>query len=292
MAGAEALGMPVRFSADGSWTTTISTPREEMRQALPMPVLKASGVARARNAARSTVFTALVAQRFIACINTLPDFDANRVLIGACNSSASASISWEFETEGVTLGWNKTNTMLMPSALPSAIGTQVSAAVKTHGATISFLNDILGMGAAFEYTYTNFFHQRADHAFIIAAEELSPPQEIVLDKLGETLCIATDGGAGVLLSRTKPSGVDKVWRFALCGRQSEPGALTLPEGWNNAAQLNVRLPAAKAMLSSLLFPYALQHLLHGQSHDKAILNISIEGRSGFVLGFERSGRAA
>lgn len=279
------LPSPVRFHDDGSVASTSSLTREDMQQPLPQPVLKASGVARARNAAYSTIFAALLAQNFITHVRELPGFDPNRVVIGICNCSSSAAISWEFETEGVALGWDRSNTMLMPSSLPSAIGTQVSAAIKTHAAAITFLDDILGMCSAFEYTYTSFFHERADHAFIIAAEEYSAPHDKVLTHLGRPLPPARDGAAGVLLSREKRD--ETAWQFALCRHLAEGERLSLPDGWSGACILPLQLDEA-ATFSTLLFPYALHHLLVAyEDAAKKVLTVTVPGRGSFVLGFQQ-----
>lgn len=279
---------PVRFEKDGSVVSLSSLSREDMQVPFPKEVLKASGVARARNAARSTVFAALLAQDFIKHVNELPGFDPDRVVIGVCNCSASAAISWEYETEGVTQGWDKTNTMLMPSSLPSAIGTQVSAAIKTHAAAITFLDDILGMCSAFEYTYTSFFHNRADHAFIIAAEEYSVAHGMVLSHLGRPLPEARDGAAGVLLSRTKPYG--EAWQLALCAHLADGQGVDLPDSWKNARVMNLKLDA-EATFSTLLLPYALQDVLALKEAGKSVLVVTVPGRGSFVLGFQYVGKA-
>lgn len=283
---------PVRINEDGSVTSLSTLSREDMQIPLPKECLKASGVARARNAARSTIFAALIAHDFIKHVNGLPGFDPDRVVIGVCNCSASAAISWEYETEGVTLGWEMTNTMLMPSSLPSALGTQVSSAIKTHAAAITFLDDILGMCSAFEYTHLSFFHNRADHAFIIAAEEYSTPHDKVIAHLNRPLPEARDGGAGVLLSREKP--YDEAWRFALCRHLADEESFDLPEAWSGAEKMSLNLDA-EATFSTLLFPYALQQLLSGNGNagggNKAVLTVNVPGRGSFVMGFEYEGRA-
>lgn len=283
------LELPVCFTDDGGCVTLAPLTAEEMREPLARPVLKASGVARASNSAKSTIFAALLAQDFIQKVNGQPGFDPNRVVIGICNCSASAAISWEYETEGVTMGWLKTNTMLMPSALPSAIGTQISAAIKTHNATITFLNDILGMCSALEYTHINFFHKRADYAFIIAAEEMSVPHAKTTAHINENLVMERDGASGVLLSRNMLTG--PAWQLAICRHVADAGEFSLPEGWNEAKVLRLNLKEHKAAFSSLLLPYALHHLFSSGGHDKAVLLATVENRSTYALGFQLVSKA-
>lgn len=288
LAAEEFSDAPIRFSDDGSYEIVHEFSIEEMKKPLERPILKASGVARARNSSRSTVFAALLAHEFIKYIKDFPDFDRNRVALGLCNCSASASLSWEFESEGITLGWDRSNTMLMPSCLPSSIGTQLSAAIDTHAATITFLDDILGVGAAFRYMYTSFFHDRSDYAFIISAEEFSPVHERGIQKFIGTrpLCCLMDGAAGVLLTRKKLT--DSAWQLALCDHVSASGTLSLPESWKHAKSISLMLDE-EASLSTLLFPYALQHLIKTKDADKILLTFGIKARGTFALGFQRVG---
>ena len=284
LAGEDLGNTPVRFSDDGSFTVTTSVSDEEMKQPLERPILKASGVARARNSSRSTIFAALLAQEFIKYIADLPDFDRNRVALGLCNCSSSASLSWEFESEGVTQGWDRSNTMLMPSCLPSAIGTQISAAIDTHAATITFLDDIMGVGAAFRYMYTSFYHDRSDYAFILSAEEFSPVHQKGVEKFEKPLRCHLDGAAGVLLTR-KMLG-DSAWQMALFDHVSASDSVSIPESWQGARSLKIAL-GDDASLSTLLVPYALHYLMKPGDADKILLTASIENRGAFALGFQR-----
>lgn len=264
----------------------ISAPRlssEEMFEPLPKEVLKASGVARARNSAKSTIFAALVAQEFNRMLTDEPGYNPDRVIIGIANCSASAAISWEYEAEGTSLGWRNTNTMLMPSALPSAIGTQISAAIKTHNATITFLNDVLGMCAAVEYTYVNFFHDRADYAFLIASEELSVPHDKVRECKKNSLMIERDGASGLLLSKKMLR--DVAWQLVLFQHAAKASDIVIPDAWKNETVVRICIPESNSAFSSLPFAIALQKLFN-EANNKGILMVTVENRSTFAMGFQ------
>lgn len=280
----ETVTVPIAITDSGVISTVSPLTPEQMLEPLPREVLKASGVSRARNSAKSTIFAALVAQEFNKMLAGRPGYNPDRVVIGISNCSASAAISWEYETEGVTLGWRDTNTMLMPSALPSAIGTQISSAIKTHNATITFLNDILGMCAALEYTHVNFFHDRADYAFLIAGEELSIPHAKVQEHKNDPLIVDRDGASGVLLSKERLA--DKAWQLALYKHTVDAESINIPADWQTAEILRLSIPEHKSAFSTLVFPFAIYKLLSKQGADKAILIISVENRSTYALGFE------
>lgn len=275
---------PIEIRDDGSVATLNPLTHEQMFEPLPREVLKASGVARARNSAKSTIYAALVAQEFNRLLAGTPGYDPNRVAIGIGNCSTSAAVSWEYETEGVTLGWRNTNTMLMPSALPSAIGTQISAAIKTHNATITFLNDILGMCSALEYAYVNFFHDRADYAFLIAGEELSIPHAKVKEARSAGFTVDCDGASGILLSRAPLT--DSAWQMALLKHTTDLASVTIPPEWRNAPVIRINIPESRAIFSTLVLPFALYKLCSAQGADKGLLFITVENRSAYALGFQ------
>ena len=275
---------PLLIADDGSFSTPNPLSLDQLLEPLPKEVLKASGVARARNSPKSTIYAALIAQEFNRMLSGRPDYNPNRVALGVCSSSGSAATDWEYETDGVTLGWLNTNTLLMPSALPSAAGTQVSAAVKTHNATITFINDIMGMCAAMEYTHVNFFHERADYSFLIATEELSIPLVKLITHKKIFTQIERDGASGLLLCREKPG--ERAWRLSLYQHTVDPKAIVVPDGWQDAGMLSITLPALSTPFSSLIFPYAVHKVCSQQGKDKAILIIEVESRSTYAFGFQ------
>lgn len=282
------VSFSVVVSPDGTFKSLVAFTEEELLGPLPRPVLRASGVARAGNSAKSTVFAALLAQEFNTMLQQQPGYDPDRVVIGIANGSSSAAIGWEYESEGVNLGWRNTNTMLMPSALPSAIGTQISSAIKTHNATITFLNDILGMCSAMEYTYVNFFHDRADYAFLIGAEEVSYPLLKINERRPKELLINFDGAAGMLL--TKKMIGDSAWRVTHYRHTVRPEEISIPAGWEDAPVLNIDLTEQQAALSSIVFPHAVYTILTTPNTGKTVLRVTVENRSSFAWGFELVGK--
>ena len=93
-----------------------------------------------------------------------------------------------------------------------------------------------------------------------------------------------DGAAGVLLTR-KMLG-DSAWQMALFDHVSASGSIQLPEAWQESKSLNNAL-ADDASLSTLLLPYAFQHLSQKGDADKILVTASIENRGAFALGFQR-----
>lgn len=91
---------------------------------IPLPVLRSSGVARARSAAKGTVFAALLGKQLLGTVSGRENYHGNRVGVAVASSSAITPIAWEFETVGLRKGWDKTDTLLLPSSIPSAITTQ------------------------------------------------------------------------------------------------------------------------------------------------------------------------
>jgi hypothetical protein len=286
------LPSPFTFGADDSYFTTTPMPLDERLNALPKEILKASGVPRARNSSHSTVYAALLSKAFVDDIKKFPDFHPNKVAIEVVNTSSSATISWEFENEGINLGWEMTNTMLMPSALPSSVGTQVAGASGLHGTTITFQNDILGMCSAIEYTYFNFLHDRSEYAFVIGAEETSEAYKLIFDMIRSKAgleghpYVRFDGASGILFSKSKRR--DDCWRLGLSGCFENSASPTLPDGWADVPTMVIILPKEQAIFSSLVLPFALQELLIArQPKNKALISVEMEGRGGHVLGFMR-----
>jgi hypothetical protein len=288
----EGLSSPFTFAADDSYYTTTPVIVDESSKDLPKEVLKASGVPRARNSSHSTVYAALLSRAFVDDIKQFPDFHPNKVAVEVVNSSSSATVSWEFENEGIQLGWGMTNTMLMPYALPSSVGTQVAGAAGLHGTTITFQNDIMGMCSAIEYTHLNFLHDRSNDAFVIGTEETSPAYKMIMDMIRDLAGVTdhpfvrTEGACGILFSKRKHR--DDCWRLGLSHSRTHDAPLKLPDGWTDAPMMRFTLPKEQAVFSSLVLPFALQELLIARKPDKkALISVEMEDRGRHVLGFVR-----
>jgi hypothetical protein len=185
-----------------------------------------------------------------------------------------------------------TNTMLMPSALPSSVGTQVAGASGLHGTTITFQNDIMGMCSAIEYTYLNFLHDRSEYAFVIGTEETSAAYKRIFDMIRERAGIdgypfvRFEGASGILFSKQKHR--DDCWRLGLSGCFVNGASPELPQEWADTPKMVISLPKEQAIFSSLVLPFALQELLVArQPENKALISVEMEGRGGHVLGFMR-----
>lgn len=251
---------------------------------IPLPVMRSSGVARARSAAKGTVFAALLGKQLLGTVSGQENYHGNRVGVAVASGSAITSIAWEFETIGLRKGWDKTDTLLLPSSIPSAITTQTSAVFGTHAAAIAFQDGIFGICAAIEYAHLSFVHQRSDYFLIIGAEEVCQIQCSALLALGDQRPWI-DGAAGLVLSSTPKSTGD--WKLVLCGSVAEGAVQVLPEEWEDAAALEVDIESSATLFSAPLVPYALHHLFVNAT-DKAVLSCRLPGRGEYVLGFKQN----
>ncbi|MBB5393826.1 MULTISPECIES: hypothetical protein [unclassified Herbaspirillum] len=274
------LENPIDFSDTGDYrikdiaTTTCSTD-------IPLSVMRSSGVARARSAAKGTVFAALLGKQLLETVSDKENYHGNRVGMAVASNSAITPIAWEFETVGLIKGWDKTDTLLLPSSIPSSITTQISATLDTHAAAISFQDGAFGVCAAIEYAHLSFIHQRSDYFLIIGAEEICPVQCNALAALDDQRPWL-DGAAGLMLARVPNSEND--WQLAFCGNLAEGTAYTLPEDWTDAAILKIEIKSSATLFTSPLVPYALHHLFMSAA-SKAVLNYRLPGKGNYVLGF-------
>lgn len=278
-ATAYALPNPFEFSGSGTYHPKDPTPPACPTE-IPLNVMRSSGVARARSAAKATLWAALLGKSLLA---TVPGQarQGERVGVAVASSSSITPVAWEFETVGLLKGWNKTDTLLLPSSIPSAIATQISAAFQTHAAAIAFQDGLWGMCAAMEHAHLSFLNQRADHFAVIAADEVCTIQCRALAALGD-LRPWTDGASGVLLS--KEANGPGEWQLALCGIVKEGQALELPSEWGSAAVLDLEIAGRTTLFSAPLFAYALQQLFAGSSR-RAVLKCRLAARGVHVLGF-------
>jgi len=167
---------------------------------IPLPVLRSSGVARARSAAKGTILSALLGKQLLEKISDRENYHGNRVGVAVASSSAITPVAWEFEIVGLRKGWGKTDTLLLPSSIPSAITTQTSASFDTHAAAIAFQDGMFGICAAIEYAYLSFVHNRSDYFLVIGAEEICQIQCDALAALGDSRPWI-DNAAGLVLRK-------------------------------------------------------------------------------------------
>lgn len=271
---------PFEFNGVGGYRLKDETP-VACPTDIPLPVMRSSGVARARSAAKGTVFAALLGKQLLETVSDRQNYDGNRVGVAVASSSAITPIAWEFETVGLCKGWDKTDTLLLPSSIPSAITTQTSAVFDTHAAAIAFQDGIFGVCAAIEYAHLSFTHQRSDYFLIIGAEEVCQIQCSALAALGDRRPWI-DSASGLVLSGSPNSAGD--WQLALCGNAVEGAAQVLPEEWADASMIQIDIESSATLFSAPLVSYALHHLFVNAT-GKAVLSCRLPGRGKYVLGF-------
>ncbi|MFC4274392.1 hypothetical protein [Achromobacter aloeverae] len=285
------LANPVDFTDDGGYRLRADT--EAGVPASPCAaVMQGSGVARARSAAKSTVYAALLGRRLLDTVAPRDGYHGDHVGVAVASGSTITPIAWDFETTGLRKGWRKTDTLLLPSSIPSAIATQVSAALDTHAAALAFQDGALGVCAAFEYAHLAFAHRRADYFLVMGADEVSQIQGDALAALGDTRPVL-NGASGLVLGRT-PHG-DQDWQLRLCahvdrnagdvGVAGDVGAM-LPGDWPLAVSRDIGIKDNPTLFTAPLLAYALHDLLRHAGR-KAVLTCRLPGRGAYVLGFSR-----
>ena len=255
---------------------------EELVADLPPSFLKSSKVSRARNAAKSTIFAANLAHALFDHIPKDESFEPDMVAINVSANSATTAVCWDFEIDGVTRGWEKTNTMLLPSSIPSAISTQISASLNIHASAVTFMHGILGFYNAIEHTYLMFHHNRADHCLVLGAEEFCQVQLESTQKEGKFRKLV-DGASGILLSKKSVPGG---WKIALCGNVAPDTTPNIPESWQNVTRLEIDFLDSNSLGTATLLPYAL-HQLMISGQNKGLIHCNLSRLGQFVLGLEK-----
>jgi hypothetical protein len=277
-----ALSTPIEFIGEGKYALRRDAPPPRVTE-IALPTMRASGIARSRSAAKATVLAGLLGKKLLESTASVGVVDGQQVAIAVASSSAITPIAWEFETVGLSRGWDKTDTMLLPSSIPSAITTQTSAAFDTHAAAIAFQDGAFGVCAAMEYAYLALRQGRAGHMLVMGAEEICQIQCDALTALADPRP-RIDGAAGVMLGRSPLSPDD--WRLALCGNVVTADCGDYPGQWEGATRLSVDLPGHATLYSSHLIIYALHHLF-SRAAGQAVLECTLPGRGKYVLGFEQ-----
>jgi hypothetical protein len=272
---------PINFDGSGSYQLCSQCITAE----IPMSVVRSSGVARPRSAAKSTIYAALLGKGLLETLSHAP-VSGERVGVAVACKSDTASISYAFESSGVRNGWSKTDTMLLPSSIPSAITTQTSAVFNAHAAALAFEDGAMGMCAALEYVYLSFAHQRSDAFLIIGADEFCTIQAQALDALEDKRPRAA-GASGMILTRM-PLAAAGNWQLVICAQACNGEAVEIPESWNGAARLSINIPNFLPIFTAQLIPLAVHQLLH-EASDQALLFFNMQdicGQKIYVLGFQ------
>lgn len=256
---------------------------DDARYEIPAAVMRGSGVTRARSAAKATVYSALLARKLLDTAAARPGYHGDRAGVAIASGSSITPIAWKFETAGLRHGWDRTDTLLLPSSIPSAITTQVSAALDTHAAAIAFQDGLLGVCAALEYAHLSFLHRRSDCFLVMGADEVSRVQCDALAALDDRRPWL-DGASGMVLGRGP--NTDEDWQLTLCANVSADRPPALPADWSLAASLDIEVPGNATLFTAPLLAYALHALLRGATH-RAILNCRLPGRGVHILGFSQ-----
>jgi hypothetical protein len=171
--------------------------------------------------------------------------------------------------------------MLLPSSIPSAVATQVSAALNTHAAAISFLDGAAGVVAALEHAYLSFIHNRSDYFLVIGAEEACEPMVRALSVLNDDRPIV-DGAVGFLLSRRPLSADD--WQLQVAANVPAGSPVELEPEWSECKPFDVVAGNHLTAYTSLHLPYAV-HAALSQRRPRTLIRCSLRGRGELVVGF-------
>lgn len=257
---------------------------EQLLAPLAPPLLRSSGVDRARSAAKSTVLSALLAKSLVQTFNGQPGFDGKRVGVGIVSSSAIVPIFWKFESVGVSDSWQNTDTMLLPASIPSAVGTATSKVTDSHATAITFADGAVGMFSAIEHAYLCFFHGRADYFMVIAAEEGCLPMMDAMAKMGVTREVI-DGAAGFVLSRERLSEGD--WQVSFVDTVPSGQVAELPAGWADVPRFVVTFDDHFAAYTGAVVPQAIAQVAKTDAV-QVVVEIVMAGRASSLLGLRRS----
>lgn len=256
---------------------------DQLLEPLPSSVLKASGVARARSAAKSTVFAALLAKTMLGSLKDRAVVDGNRVGVGIVSSSAIIPIFWKFESVGVSDSWDNTDTMLLPASIPSAVGTASSSVTDSHATAITFADGAVGMFSAIEHAHLGFVHDRSDYFLVIAAEEACAPMIDAMQSMGVDREVI-DGAAGFVLSRERLSEGD--WQVGIVETLSLDEPVSLPSSWADAPRFSVTLNDQFAAYTGCVVPQVISQAI-GTDADRVVIEFVMSGRARSVLGLAR-----
>lgn len=284
-AGAEG---PLRFGAHAP-TRKEQIPPEAVKEPLADVYLKRSGVARARSAPRSTVLAAVLGKELAAILGTPEERVGDRVGVGIVASTAITPVFWEFESVGITKGWNLCNPMLLPASIPSGVPTAVSSSTGCRASAITFGDGPGGVATAIEHAYLDLRFDRADAYMVIAADEVCEPISRSMESLGierDTL----DGASGLLLTRQARSAND--WQICFAGVLADHHSPELGDSlWADAPRLVAEIGDQHAMHTGVVLPVALLEAVKSDAV-AAVVEIGLAGAPRTVVGLKRAGAVA
>ena len=271
------------FAENEAPTLRTAVSREAMLAPLPPALLKASGVARARSAARSTVLSALLCRELAKFVSAREGFNGDRVGLGIVSCSAIVPVFWKFESVGVGDSWGNTDTMLLPASIPSSVVTAASTVTNFHATASTFADGAAGMVGAMEHAYLDFFHDRADFSLVVCAEEACVPMIDAMTGL-QIAREPIDGAAGMVLSRERLASSD--WQVCFAEIVSADGTQALPDGWDHAPRLSLAYNDRCTAYTGTAVPQAL-HLAMSTDGDSAVVDVLLKDRCRCLIGLRR-----
>lgn len=260
-----------------------AVPFDQMMADLPTPLMRASGVPRARSASKSAVFGGLVGKALIKSAAAALSNDGDRMGVAVVSSSSIIPIFWQFEGVGVSDSWSHTDTMLLPASIPSAVGTAASMVTGSHAAAVTFGDGAFGMCSAIEHAYLAFAHDRADYFMLLGAEEANKPMRDALIMLDDEREIM-DGCAGALLSRTPLASTD--WQVCALAWVPVDELVYIAEPWSTAPRVHVSMGSRLMAYTSMLMPFAL-HKAMTSDGETALVEFQVAERGSFMLALRR-----
>ncbi|KFF67589.1 hypothetical protein IW01_14670 [Pectobacterium brasiliense] len=249
---------------------------------VPFAIRKKSGVARSRSASKATIFASMLGTEFIKYCRA----SGEDIGIACVSSSSTLPIAWEFESAGVRDGWNETDTMLLPSSIPSAISTQIAAAHNLHATALTFLDGMMGACSALEYSALCFHYQRAQEILLLCAEEVSPPHQIAAEHINYTHAgLLFNGASGIVLSA--PTQKATGWQFKIIHRYSPKEQTEFPPEWRTDRDYyEMVLKSELTAFTSWLLPLFIHQAVSEAKSHKIIVKCGHENLGGFILGLE------
>jgi len=251
---------------------------------LPLPFLRSSGVARARNAARSTVFGAMLAKELRATFADNTAIVGDRVGIAMVSSSAIVPIFWRFESVGLADSWQRTDTMLLPASIPSSVVTAASTVTGSHAAALTLTDGAFGMLAGIEHAFLSFFHDRSDAFMVIGGDEAFQPMVDAAASINARIEVL-DGAAGMVLTReaVSPGG----WQVCFAQTISDKQAPLFDDAWSHADVLRVDCGDRLTAYTAALVPHAIHHALDTDA-DSVVIDFIVKDRARGLLGLRRN----
>jgi hypothetical protein len=238
-----------------------------------------SQIFRARSAARTTIYTALLARSLLENLLYSPE----SVGIAITSTSANSGVAFEFERSGLTEGWDVVDPFAFPNTIPSALSTQVSLTLNLTAFSTVFLDSGLGFFHALEYAVSSLLSKRASLALVMSAEEYGNIQSLACTALGRTFG-PSEGSAGLVLGTKAPS--DGGWRVSMLGRGSgEISRTDILPSWREAP--NVTITSDNLVMYTLEPALALSEELCRHA-SRFILCAQLGTRCWHLVGFERT----